>query len=114
MIIPSLQYLNHILLLIPSTETSLTTNILIRIEGNIITECDAMNPLLLSGFGRSIGVNKAHLMIKQKDNTIEFEPHMIPCDPIIIDGHYSTMLFWYCYVEIVYCTVGYLHMVRVQ
>ncbi len=52
-----------------------------------------MNPLLLSGFGISIEVNKAHLIIKHKDNIIEFEPHRIPYDPIIIDGHYGSINF---------------------
>ena len=52
-----------------------------------------MNPLLLSGFGISIEVNKAHLTIKQKDNVIEFEPHRIPYDSIIIDGHYGSISF---------------------
>ena len=52
-----------------------------------------MNPLLLSGFGISIDVNKAHLTIKQKDSTIEFEPHRIPYDSIIIDGHYGSISF---------------------
>ena len=52
-----------------------------------------MNPLLLSGFGISIDVNKAHLTVKQKDSTIEFEPHRIPYDSIIIDGHYGSLSF---------------------
>ncbi len=52
-----------------------------------------MNPLLLSGFGISIDVNKAHLTVKQKDSTIEFEPHRIPYDSIIIDGHYGSISF---------------------
>jgi CRISPR-associated protein Cas1 len=52
-----------------------------------------MNPLLLSGFGISIDVNKAHLTVKQKDNVIEFDPHRIPYDSIIIDGHYGSISF---------------------
>jgi len=52
-----------------------------------------MNPLLLSGFGITIDVNKAHLTIKQNDNVIEFEPHRIPYDYIIIDGHYGSISF---------------------
>jgi len=52
-----------------------------------------MNPLLLSGFGINIDVNKAHLTIKQNDNIIEFEPHRIPYDYIIIDGHYGSISF---------------------
>ena len=52
-----------------------------------------MNPLLLSGFGISIEVNKAHLTIKQNDSIIEFEPHRIPYDSIIVDGHYGSISF---------------------
>ena len=52
-----------------------------------------MNPLILSGFGISIDVNKAHLTIKQKDSVIEFEPHRIPYDSIIIDGHHGSVSF---------------------
>jgi len=52
-----------------------------------------MNPLLLSGFGINIEVNRSHLTIKQKDNIIEFEPHRIPYDSIIIDGHYGSISF---------------------
>ena len=52
-----------------------------------------MNPLLLSGFGINIDVNKTHLTIKQNDNVIEFEPHRIPYDYIIIDGHYGSISF---------------------
>ena len=52
-----------------------------------------MNPLLLSGFGIAIDVNKAHLTIKQNDKAIEFEPHRIPYDSIIIDGHYGSISF---------------------
>ena len=52
-----------------------------------------MNSLLLSGYGESIDVNKAHLTIKQKDNVIEFEPHRIPYDYIVIDGHYGSISF---------------------
>ena len=52
-----------------------------------------MNPLLLSGFGISIEVNKAHLTIRQNDKAIEFEPHRIPYDSIILDGHYGSISF---------------------
>jgi len=52
-----------------------------------------MNPLLLSGFGISIDVNKAHLTIKQKESVMEFEPHRIPYDYIVIDGHYGSISF---------------------
>jgi len=52
-----------------------------------------LNPLLLSGFGISIDVDKSHLIIRQKENLIEFEPHRIPYDSIIIDGHYGSISF---------------------
>jgi len=52
-----------------------------------------MNPLLLSGYGISIDVNKAHLTIKQKESEMEFEPHRIPYDYIVIDGHYGSISF---------------------
>jgi len=52
-----------------------------------------MNPLLLSGYGISIDVNRAHLTIKQKESVKEFEPHRIPYDSIIIDGHYGLISF---------------------
>jgi len=52
-----------------------------------------MNPLLLSGYGISIDVNKAHLTVKQKENVMEFEPHRIPYDYIVIDGHYGSVSF---------------------
>ncbi len=52
-----------------------------------------MNPLLLSGFGITIEVNKAHLIIKQNDNVMAFEPHRIPYDSIIVDGHYGSISF---------------------
>jgi CRISPR-associated protein Cas1 len=52
-----------------------------------------MNPLLLSGYGISIDVNRAHLTIKQKESVMEFEPHRIPYDYIVIDGHYGSISF---------------------
>ena len=52
-----------------------------------------MNPLLLSGFGITIEVNKAHLIITQNDNVMAFEPHRIPYDSIIVDGHYGSISF---------------------
>src|SRR5579875_3104437 len=52
-----------------------------------------MNPLLLSGFGISIEVNKARLTIKQNDNVMDFEPHRMPYDSIIVDGHYGSISF---------------------
>ena len=52
-----------------------------------------MNPLLLSGFGITIDVNNAHLTIKQKDTKIDFEPHRIPYDSLIVEGHYGSISF---------------------
>jgi CRISPR-associated protein Cas1 len=52
-----------------------------------------MNPLLLSGFGITIEVNKARLTVKQKDEIVEFEPHRMPYDSIVIDGHYGSVSF---------------------
>jgi len=52
-----------------------------------------MNPLLLSGYDKNIDVNKAHLTIKQKESVMEFEPHRIPYDYIVIDGHYGSISF---------------------
>jgi len=52
-----------------------------------------MNPLLLTDFGISIDVNKAHLPIKQKESVMEFESHRIPYDYIVIDGHYGSISF---------------------
>jgi CRISPR-associated protein Cas1 len=52
-----------------------------------------MNPLLLSGFGINFNVDKRRLQIKQTDNVIEFYPHHIPYDSIIIDGHYGSISF---------------------
>jgi len=52
-----------------------------------------MNPLLLSDYGISIDVNRAHLTIKQKESVMIFEPHRIPYDYIVIDGHYGPISF---------------------
>ena len=52
-----------------------------------------MNPLLLSGFGITIDVNNAHLTIKQKSTKIDFDPHRIPYDSLIVEGHYGSISF---------------------
>ena len=52
-----------------------------------------MNPLLLSGFGIAVEVNKARLTVKQKGEIVEFEPHRMPYDSIVIDGHYGSVSF---------------------
>ena len=49
--------------------------------------------LTFSGYGISIDVNKAHLTIKQKESVMEFEPHRIPYDYIVINGHYGSISF---------------------
>ncbi|PBO85437.1 MAG: CRISPR-associated endonuclease Cas1 [Thaumarchaeota archaeon] len=54
-----------------------------------------MNPLLLSGFGISITVDKRKLVInnKPKNEKLEFYPHKISHDGIVIDGHYGNVSF---------------------
>ncbi|MDH3203303.1 MAG: CRISPR-associated endonuclease Cas1 [Nitrosopumilus sp.] len=54
-----------------------------------------MNPLLLSGFGISINVDKRKLIInnKLKKEKLEFYPHKINHDGIVIDGHYGNVSF---------------------
>ena len=54
-----------------------------------------MNSLLISGFGTSINVDKRKLIItnKIKDTKIEFYPHKINHDGIIIDGHTGNITF---------------------
>jgi CRISP-associated protein Cas1 len=54
-----------------------------------------MNPLLISGFGTTINVDKRKLIIKNKLNNEnhEFYPHKIDHDNIIIDGHTGNISF---------------------
>ena len=54
-----------------------------------------MNPLLLTGFGTSINVDKRKLIIqnKLKKQKLEFYPHKISHDSIIVDGHTGTITF---------------------
>lgn len=54
-----------------------------------------MNPLLLSGFGISIYVEKRRLVIdnRLKKERLEFYPHQIEHDSIIIDGHSGNVTF---------------------
>jgi len=54
-----------------------------------------MNPLLVSGFGTSINVEKRKLIIKNKlkNERIEFYPHQIDHDSIIVDGHTGSITF---------------------
>ncbi|MGI0061367.1 MAG: CRISPR-associated endonuclease Cas1 [Nitrosotalea sp.] len=54
-----------------------------------------MNPLLISGFGTSINVEKRKLVIsnKLKNKKLEFYPHQIDHDSIIVDGHTGSITF---------------------
>ena len=54
-----------------------------------------MNPLLISGFGNSISVDKRKLIIvnKLEGYKVEFYPHQIPYDSVIIDGHTGSITF---------------------
>ena len=54
-----------------------------------------MNPLLIIGFGTSINVDKRKLIItnRLKDTRLEFFPHKISHDGIIIDGHTGNITF---------------------
>ncbi len=54
-----------------------------------------MNSLLLSGFGISIAVDRRKLIInnKIKNERLEFYPHKINHDGIIIDGHTGSITF---------------------
>lgn len=54
-----------------------------------------MNPLLISGFGTSVSVDKRRLKIdnKSSDLHLEFHPHQIVHDSIIVDGHTGNITF---------------------
>ena len=54
-----------------------------------------LNPLLITGFGTSINVDKRKLIItnKLKNTKLEFYPHKINHDGIIIDGHTGNITF---------------------
>ena len=54
-----------------------------------------MNPLLISGFGTSFNVEKRKLIIsnKLKDQKLEFYPHKIDYDNIILDNHSGFITF---------------------
>jgi len=54
-----------------------------------------MNPLLITGFGTSINVDKRKLIItnRLKDTRLKFYPHKINHDWIIIDGHTGNITF---------------------
>ena len=54
-----------------------------------------MNPLLISGFGTSINVDSRRLVISNKNEKkyLEFYPHKIDHDSIIVDGHTGYVTF---------------------
>ena len=54
-----------------------------------------MNPLLVSGFGTAITVDRRRLIISNKSQNIHFEfyPHRIEYDGIVIDGHSGFVTF---------------------
>jgi len=54
-----------------------------------------LNPLLITGFGTSINVDKRKMIItnRLKDTRLEFYPHKINHDGIIIDGHTGNITF---------------------
>jgi CRISPR-associated protein Cas1 len=54
-----------------------------------------LNPLLISGFGTSISVDKRRLAIynRPNDERIEFYPHQIDYDSIIVDVHTGNITF---------------------
>lgn len=54
-----------------------------------------MNPLLITGYGNSIFVDKRKLIItnKPENKTQIFYPHQIPFDSIIIEGHSGNISF---------------------
>ena len=54
-----------------------------------------MNPLLITGFGTSINVDKRKLIItnKLKGTRLEFFPHKINHDGIVVDGHTGNITF---------------------
>lgn len=56
---------------------------------------NTLNPLLITGFGTSINVDKRKLIItnKLKGTKLEFFPHKINHDGIIIDGHTGNITF---------------------
>ena len=54
-----------------------------------------MNPLLISGFGTNISVDKRRLIVQNKlDNErYEYYPHQIKHDSVIVDGHTGSISF---------------------
>ena len=54
-----------------------------------------MNPLLISGFGTNISVDKRRLIIQNKleNERYEYYPHQIKHDSVIVDGHTGSISF---------------------
>lgn len=54
-----------------------------------------MNPLLISGFGTNISVDKRRLIVQNKleSQRYEFYPHQIKHDSVIVDGHTGSISF---------------------
>lgn len=54
-----------------------------------------MNPLIITGFGTNITVNRRRLVInnKLKKEHLEFQPHQIEHDSLIIDGYTGNISF---------------------
>ncbi|MDE1825343.1 MAG: CRISPR-associated endonuclease Cas1 [Candidatus Micrarchaeota archaeon] len=54
-----------------------------------------MNPLLISGFGTNISVDKRRLIIQNKleNQRYEYYPHQIKHDSVIVDGHSGSISF---------------------
>jgi CRISPR-associated protein Cas1 len=54
-----------------------------------------MNPLLITGFGTTISVDKRRLIVQNKleNQRYEFYPHQIKHDSIIVDGHTGSISF---------------------
>lgn len=54
-----------------------------------------MNPLLVSGFGTSVSVDKRKLVIQNKlaNEWLKFYPHQISHDSIVVDGHTGNITF---------------------
>ncbi len=54
-----------------------------------------MRPLLITGYGTSISVDKRKLIISNKLDklSLEFYPHQVPYDNVIVDGNYGLITF---------------------
>lgn len=66
-----------------------------KVLNYVVNTRKSLNPLLISGFGTSINVDKRNLIIQNKlsKQKLEFYPHRIEHDSIILDGHTGNMTF---------------------